>query len=57
MSCILLSVVRLGMPAGTEHGPGPLLVIGVGVEMASTVLANLTTVGAVCPLLLETLKQ
>lgn len=26
----------LGMPAGTEHGSGPLLIIGVGVEMAST---------------------
>jgi hypothetical protein len=39
MSCILLFVVRLGKPAGTEHGSGPLLIIGVGVEMAFTVIS------------------
>lgn len=38
LSGILLSVVRLGMSAGTEH-TGPLLIIGVGVEMASTVIS------------------
>lgn len=38
LSGILLSGVRLGMSAGTEHA-GPLLIIGVGVEMASTVIS------------------
>lgn len=39
MSCSLLSMIRLGMPAGREHGPGSLLTVGVAIETASTVVS------------------